>query len=819
MYNYLRRKTSYQWLLTSGSALILTTIALPSVAAERTLEEVLVTATKREQSLNDIPVAISAYDNEQLKNSQIRDVGELTAVAPSLSFGTSESSAGGNLSLRGMGTLGTEPGLESSVGVFIDGVYRSRAGVAIDELGEVARIEVLRGPQGTLFGKNTSAGLIQVITKAPNFEEIEGFAELTLGNYNLKRLAAAVSGPLIADTLAGRIDAVVTDRDGYLRDINSSDTYNDRNRYMFRGQLAFEASDTLTGRFIADYSDRDELCCGVTNAKKALGPQDVSTLTLSNPNDKGLPEGSDPYNHQIAISSGRESTEETTQWGLSLELSLDLEKATLVSISAYREWEYVAAGEHLDSSGADLFYYDKSNPQRRKFETLTQELRLQGSWEGGSWMVGAFYADEDYGGKFTARYGADLNNYAMRFFASVADPTGAGTFDYVTRTPAGGNSFIDGDGVNDSGGQGSQSVSIFTQEDFDLTEQLLLTVGLRYTEEEKDITLNAVSEFGAEGNPCGGAFYNFSTGKPGVTQQAVKIICGISALTQPLLAAGNYTTDNSDEELTGTVKLAYTLANDTLIFANAATGYKSGGFNQTRLSMSPAAPNANDLAFAPETVTTYELGAKGYAFNRTMSLNGTLFFSEFEDFQLGQFNGTTLETVSVDKVESQGAEIEGTWLASDNLMITSGVVYTDNSYPDDSNIDIVAPTDGGNLRAGARLSRNWVSTVGVTWSVPVTDNLVSSFHLDGRYTSDYSSNSSLDSDFDEPAYTVFNGRVSIADIGQNWSVALWARNLTDEGYTPIQFDPPPLQGRAGDGRIGAFIGEPRTLGVSTRYNF
>jgi iron complex outermembrane receptor protein len=153
MHSYLRRKISHQWLLTSGSALILTTIALPSVAAERTLEEVLVTATKREQSLNDVPVAISAYDNEQLKNSQIRDVGELTAVAPSLSFGTSESSAGGNLSLRGMGTLGTEPGLESSVGVFIDGVYRSRAGVAIDELGEVARIEVLRGPQGTLFGK------------------------------------------------------------------------------------------------------------------------------------------------------------------------------------------------------------------------------------------------------------------------------------------------------------------------------------------------------------------------------------------------------------------------------------------------------------------------------------------------------------------------------------------------------------------------------------------------------------------------------------------------------------------------------------------
>lgn len=801
-----------------GVGIALSLVTFPVMAKERILEEVIVTATKRAQSLNEIPISVSAYDNAQLKDSQIRDVGELTAVAPSLSFGTSESSASGNLSIRGMGTLGTDPGLESSVGVFIDGVYRSRAGIAIDELGEVARIEVLRGPQGTLFGKNTSAGLIQVITKSPNFEEHEGFAELTLGNYNLKRLSAAVSGPIVGEKVAGRIDSVITKRDGYLRDINSGDTYNDRDRYLIRGQLAFAVDETLSGRFIADYSNREELCCGASTAQKAQGPQDVSTLALTNPNDEGLPDGSDPYGGKIATSSGRESEEDTNQWGLSLELTKDFEKATLVSISAYREWEYNGSGDRIDFSGADLFYYDKSNPQLRKFETLTQELRLQGSWDGGSWMVGVFYGDETSTGTFTARYGNDLNNYAIRFFSSTGannDPAAAGTYAYVTE----GNAFIAGDGVNDQSEQVSTSASIFTQEDFDLADNLVLTVGARYTQEDKDMKLLARSEFSAGGNPCLGAYGNLLIGKPGVTQQAVSIICGISALSQPLLASGSYEADKNDDEVTGTVKLAYTMANDTLLFANAATGFKSGGFNQTRLSMNPRAPRAENLIFEPETVTTFEVGAKGFLFQRTMSLNGTVFYSQFEDFQLGQFNGTTLETISVDQVDAQGVELESTWLASDNLTFNGGVIYTDNGYPDDSNIDAIAPTTGGNLRAGARTGANWVSTLGITWTQAVADKLIGSIHLDGRYTSAYNSNASLDSDFDESAYTVFNGRISISDIGRNWSVALWARNLTDEGYTPIQFDPPPIQGQAGAGRIGAFTGEPRTLGFSGRVNF
>ena len=271
-----------------------------AASADRVLEEVIVTATKRAQSVNDIPVAVSAYGADQLEQSGVRDVSEVTSVSPSLDFGSTESSSSGNLSIRGIGTLGTDPGLESSVGVFIDGVYRNRSGVAIDELGQIERIEVLRGPQGTLFGRNTSAGLINVVTKSPNLEEVEGYIGATAGNYDLKRLEGGISGPLKEGVLGGRLDAVVTQRDGYLEDINSSDTYNDRDRFMLRGQLAYEPTDRLVTRFIMDYSKRDEKCCGAPTSQQAIGPQNVNGLTLTNPNDRALDNDADPYDHNIA---------------------------------------------------------------------------------------------------------------------------------------------------------------------------------------------------------------------------------------------------------------------------------------------------------------------------------------------------------------------------------------------------------------------------------------------------------------------------------------------------------------------------------------
>src|SRR3954451_14500749 len=221
--------------------------------------DIVITATRRNEALSDVPMAVSAVTAKQLEYSGATDIRQLNQLSPSLlvSSTTSESAAVARIS--GIGTVGDNPGLESSVGVFIDGVYRSRTGVGLTELGPLDRIEVLRGPQGTLFGRNTSAGLISIITAKPRFNpEVSG--QIDIGNYNLRRFKASVNMPL-GETVAARLDGVWMKRDGFLKDVVSGRRVNDRDRWMLRGQILFQPSDNLSVRLIADYSKRNEECC------------------------------------------------------------------------------------------------------------------------------------------------------------------------------------------------------------------------------------------------------------------------------------------------------------------------------------------------------------------------------------------------------------------------------------------------------------------------------------------------------------------------------------------------------------------------------
>ena len=222
--------------------------------------DIVITATQRAERLSDVPIAVSAVSQEALQNSGANDIRALGQLAPSLLVSSTGSEANASARIRGIGTVGDNPGLESSVAVFIDGVYRSRTGAGLNDIGEVDRIEVLRGPQGTLFGRNASAGLINIITQKPDFD-FGGYAEGTYGNYNNVRLAGALTGP-ITEQIAFRIDGVYNRRDGYYYDVTNKTDYNDRNRYFVRGQLLFEPSADLSIRLIGDYTHRDEKCCG-----------------------------------------------------------------------------------------------------------------------------------------------------------------------------------------------------------------------------------------------------------------------------------------------------------------------------------------------------------------------------------------------------------------------------------------------------------------------------------------------------------------------------------------------------------------------------
>ncbi|HEX8553811.1 MAG TPA: TonB-dependent receptor plug domain-containing protein, partial [Sphingomonas sp.] len=240
----------------------------PAVSEERgtAAGDIIITATRRASPLSDVPIAVSAVTQEALQNSGANDIRQLNQLAPSLLVSSTGNEANASARIRGIGTVGDNPGLESSVATFIDGVYRSRTGVGLNELGEIERVEVLRGPQGTLFGRNASAGLINIVTRGPEFE-FGGLGEATYGNYDNIRLQGGLTGPLIGDTVAFRVDGVYNKRDGFLRNItqnNNEARVNDRNRYFVRGQLLFKPSEMLAVRLIGDYTKRNESCCGAT---------------------------------------------------------------------------------------------------------------------------------------------------------------------------------------------------------------------------------------------------------------------------------------------------------------------------------------------------------------------------------------------------------------------------------------------------------------------------------------------------------------------------------------------------------------------------
>src|SRR5689334_428069 len=307
--------------------------------------EIVITATRRNQALSDVPMAVSAVTAQQLQYTGATDIRQLNQVAPSLLVSSTSSEAGAAVArIRGIGTVGDNPGLEGSVGVFIDGVYRSRTGMGLTDLGPLDRIEVLRGPQGTLFGRNTSAGLISIITAKPLFEP-EVSAQIDAGNFSYIRGMVSATGPL-SDTIAVRLDAVYAKRDGFLHDVISGRDVNDRNRGLVRGQILFQPSDKFSFRLIGDASKQREECCAApylpthntTATSNGLVQSSSSIAAIERALGADIEDNT--FRRDVSITPGRNFDSRVNDWGLSGEANLDLGWGQLTSITAYRYNKY-----------------------------------------------------------------------------------------------------------------------------------------------------------------------------------------------------------------------------------------------------------------------------------------------------------------------------------------------------------------------------------------------------------------------------------------------------------------------------------------------
>ncbi len=384
--------------------------------------DIVVTATRRNETVQDVPLAVTAVPNTLLENAGVQDIKGLEQLAPSLQTTTGQSAAtGSSLSIRGVGTAGDNPGFEPAVGVFIDGVFRPRAGVALAELPELERVEILRGPQGTLFGRNTSAGALSIFTAQPAFE-LGGYVEGSYGNYNAWELEGAITGP-ISEQFAVRLDAGYRKRDGFIDDANSSRFINNIDRWNVRGQALLDSGD-FTLRLIADYSETDEACCGAVSV--ARGPLLGAINSVANAQGLVGVYAGPPSDRVQAVSPNRFYGEQVKDYGGSAEINWDLGNVNLTSITAYRQWRATRA-QDIDFSGIDRAYRDGYKTGLNDF---TQEIRFQGSVGVLDWLIGGFYLNEDLTLTDTVRFGNDGNRYVDTVFAGALGappPAGFGT--------------------------------------------------------------------------------------------------------------------------------------------------------------------------------------------------------------------------------------------------------------------------------------------------------------------------------------------------------------------------------------------------------
>ena len=798
------------------AAAVTAVLGAPTALAQdqRVLDEIVVTAQKREQSLQEVPIAMSAFSADQLQRAGVNDIRDLMTLSPSLMMTSSAGEAAGAVArIRGIGTTGDNAGLESSVAVFVDGVYRNRNSVALTDLGQIERIEVLRGPQGTLFGKNASAGLIHVITAQPQYETA-GYINLTGGNYSHVRAAGGITAPLIEDQLAFRVDANFSQRDGFIEDIVTGEDYNDRDRVLLRGQLLWEPGENFTARFIGDWSDRNETCCAAVTLVQ--GP---ITGALLQPLGGTFVSPPDPYARQTAVNPNRGYQQDVEEWGGSGEFTWDVnEDISLTAITAHRVWR-LDRSQDIDYTNVDILYRPPGEGYRQRFETFTQELRLAGTNERVDWMIGGFFADENLRLQDAIRVGTDFEAFANGLLG--------GNLPLFTGLPLGTN-FVDGDGGQiDAFRQDAKSWAVFTHNTARLTDRMDLTIGLRYTEETKRFNAALISR----NNACLAALPRAPV-LAGAGVPLPSIAQGLGLICLPFfnpLVDGVYRTKRVDQEWSGTINLGYDIADNVNGYISAGRGYKAGGFNLDRaglanpipglLGLAPLTPpSATNLEFGAETVDAYELGIKSQLFNNLLTLNMAAFYSEFTDFQLNTFTGINFIVSNVDKATTKGVETDFAAFITDEFTLSGGVTYADARYAD----SVTSPPGSPVPIAGKRLTNAplWSASLAGTLDMPIGDNLAGLVHVDMRYTGNVNSGSDLLPQKQQGGHTVWNARVGIASPDRRWEFEIWARNMFDKEYQQVAFNAP-LQGSvaAGTQTFNTFLAEPRTWGGTLRINF
>ena len=801
--------------------LMVNALGMNVLAAEQAvIEEIIVTAQKREQSVQEVPIAVSVFGQDFLDDAGVDDVLELQFFVPGLTIYNNQTPAQTNFNIRGVGTAGNSLSLESSVGLYVDGVYRSRQTSGIGDLVDVERVEVLKGPQGTLFGKNTASGAIQFLTRKPDLEGTGGFFELQAGNESYGNFKGAINIPLVEGRSAIRISGGATQRDGYVDNVTTGSEVNDRDRYNVRAQLLIDNGEDLSLRVIADHSEINEICCSAANVFD--GPGDTTALFLAAggrlPPTGNLPGAS--YILPLDVIAGltgfagtpvvladqfddRLLAQDITPYadveesGISAEINWDITPdMTFTSVTSYRNYE-VEGFVDADFNSLDIISASGGFTDQ---DTFTQEFRIDGVWGEMTYVAGLYYFDQELDNHNTLRLGSAANialtGGVPTFFlipgGAAACPL-AGISDEVCAGPA----FPAGEGSDNFSTQEQTSWAVFAQADYKVSEDFIVTLGLRYLDEEKDMNVEFTETIFT---PIYGLFTPLSPFVPNVDNVTFE-----------------------DDVATGTLKLTYYWSDEIMTYLSYGRGYKSGGTNIDRISPATGAP----LLFDPETSESIELGLKGDFLDNRLRVNMALHQTDFDDFQANTFVGTGFVLQNAGEIQTQGFEIDFMALLNTYVTLTGGAAYVDAEYDSFVGGSCIRTPFGREPDAGEpnfpTVCDASGNTVGGTPEWTYYLSLIGEYSLDngqlyGRFDvnhrDDIPSGTDNDPNKQADSYTLANVRVGYLFAGEKYDVSIWAKNVFDEEYHNGGFN-----SVVREGSLSAYHTEPRTYGLTFRVNF
>ena len=839
---------------------------------EATGNDIIVTASKREQTLQDTPIAVSVTSAETIAQAQVRDLIDIQSLVPSLRVSQLQSSANTNFVIRGFGNGANNAGIEPSVGVFIDGVYRSRSAAQIGDLPNLRRVEVLRGPQSTLFGKNASAGIISVVTAEPQFDFDAG-GEISYGNYGAFIAKLDATGPL-SDTVAFSIAGNYNRRDGYVRDLALGQDVNDRSRYGFRGQLLFDAHDSVKIRLIADYDNIDEICCAVANIVN--GPTGAIVNALAG--GTGLVAAS-PFSYTVR--NNLPSSNQIDNYGASAQVDYEFGALSLTSITAYRE---VRADTNQDSdfTSADLI---GRNAQQLAINTFTQEIRLASDYDGPfNFLLGGYYFDESIDQHNQLLYGTQFRPYANALVgAASGGALSLATLESVFGASEGAPTrytntfFATGQGFNENYTLTDSAYSFFGTVDFEITDQLTISGGFNYTHDSKDFRTNNISTDRFSGinldSPLYAGFRNTLLFQGALAQQVgaalalgrsatateIGTFAGANPAAFAAISAGSTAFANAnqnnpaanplgglralqflppflnlpnsvepgqtrDSDWSYSLRASYEMSDAISLYATYATGFKASSINLSRDSRPTAADRARIVTagfattnlstgtrFAgPENSTVIEVGLKAQF--DAIAFNVAVFDQQVKGFQNNTFIGTGFSLVNAGSETVRGVEFDTSINPIDPFTFTAAVTYLDATYDSFVNSGIFVNVVEQNLTGR--------TPVGVPeWSVS----------LGGAYVHEFDSGTTLSARLDyhyeskvqiietQPTITReinnFNGAL-ILNLENGVELSIWGRNLTNNHYLTTIF--PSV---AQSGSISGYPSLPRTYGVAARFRF